>query len=131
MELNLKIPDDIYLALKLPEGHKEKILMIELAVSLYERGYLSFGKARQLSNLTKWEFHDELGRRKIERHYDINALEEDLECSHDPTIKALISAPYDDEPVSKKEDSEAKEAWADHLKGASISHDAAREIFGE
>lgn len=48
--------------------------------------------------------------------------------AQDPTIKVFISAPYDDEPVSEKEDAEAKEAWEDHLKGASISHDdAARE----
>ena len=53
-----------------------------LAISLYERGYLSFGKARQLSNMTKWDFHDELGRRKIERHYDSFALEEDVEYGH-------------------------------------------------
>ncbi len=78
MELNLKIPDDIYVALKFPEGQKEELLLIELAISLYERGYLSFGKARQLSKMTKWDFHDELGRRKIERHYDRFALEEDV-----------------------------------------------------
>ena len=79
MELNLKIPDDICLALKFPEGQKEELLLIELAISLYERGYLSFGKARQLSKMTKWDFHDELGRRKIERHYDSFAVEEDVE----------------------------------------------------
>ncbi len=52
--------------------------------------------------------------------------------AQDQTIKALISAPYDDEPVSMREDSEAKEAWEEHLQGGSISHDdAAREIYGE
>jgi predicted HTH domain antitoxin len=79
MELNLKIPDDIYLALKFPDGQKEELLLIELAISLHERGYLSFGKARQLSKMTKWDFHDELGRRKIERHYDSFAMEEDID----------------------------------------------------
>ena len=52
--------------------------------------------------------------------------------AQDPTVKVLISAPYDDEPISKKEDSEANKAWEEHLKGASVSHDdAAREIYGE
>ncbi len=78
MEINLKIPKNIYLALKLPEEEKEKMLLIELAVSLYERGILSFGKARELAKMSKWEFHEELGKRKIERHYDIECLEEDL-----------------------------------------------------
>jgi predicted HTH domain antitoxin len=79
MELNLRIPMDVYLALKLPEEEIEKVLLIELAVSLYQRGILSFGKARELARMSKWEFHEELGRRKILRHYDWDCFEEDLE----------------------------------------------------
>ncbi|UNC93974.1 UPF0175 family protein [Candidatus Contubernalis alkalaceticus] len=78
MECNIKIPQHIYLALKLPEGDKEKLLLIELAVSLYERGILSFGKARDLAKMSKWDFHEELGKRKVERHYDIECMEEDF-----------------------------------------------------
>lgn len=79
MELNLRIPRSVYLALKIPEREKEDILLVELAISLYQRGILSFGKARELSKLPKWEFHEELGRRKIERHYDMESFEEDFE----------------------------------------------------
>ncbi len=52
--------------------------------------------------------------------------------TQDTAVYALISAPFDDEPSSKEEDSEAKNAWDEHLKGKSVSsHDAAKEIFGE
>ena len=78
MDLNIKIPQNIYLALKLPEGDKEKLLLIELAISLYGRGILSFGKARELAKMSKWDFHEELGKRKVERHYDIESMEEDF-----------------------------------------------------
>ena len=78
MDLNIKIPQNIYLALKLPEGDKENLLLIELAISLYGRGILSFGKARELAKMSKWDFHEELGKRKVERHYDIESMEEDF-----------------------------------------------------
>jgi predicted HTH domain antitoxin len=56
----------------------ESVLLLELSMSLYQRKILSFGKARELSGLSKWQFHEELGKRKIERHYDAVAFEEDL-----------------------------------------------------
>ncbi len=63
------------MALKIPEKEKEKTLLIELAVSLYQRGILSFGKARELAKMDKWEFHEELGKRNIARHYDLKDFE--------------------------------------------------------
>lgn len=69
------IPRDVFNSIKIPEGEKEQQLRLELAVSLYDRGALSFGKARQLAGLSKEEFHRELGEREIERHYS----EEDLD----------------------------------------------------
>lgn len=77
--VQLTIPKTIYCALKLPEKEKEKVLLTELAVSLYQRQILSFGKSRELAGMSKWEFHEELGKRKIARHYDREAFEEDLE----------------------------------------------------
>jgi hypothetical protein len=35
-----------------------------MAISLYQQDILSFGKARQLANMSKWEFHNELGKEK-------------------------------------------------------------------
>ena len=77
-ELTLKIPQPVYLALRLPEEERETRLLFELAASLYQRNILSFGKARELAGMSKWEFHTELGKRKIERHYTREAFEEDL-----------------------------------------------------
>lgn len=79
MELNLKIPQNIVVALKLPEKEIGKTLQIELALTLYQRNILSFGKAREFSGLTKWEFHELLGDHKIERHYDEENLLEDIQ----------------------------------------------------
>ena len=53
-------------------------LKIELAISLYSQGRLSIGKARELANLSLWEFRQILKARQIEPHYDINELKDDL-----------------------------------------------------
>ncbi len=79
MELTLHIPKEIDRALKIPGKSRENFLLKELAISLYREGILSFGKARQLANMSKWEFHDELGKRKIARHYTEEDFEEDLQ----------------------------------------------------
>jgi predicted HTH domain antitoxin len=50
----------------------------ELALSLFEQGKLSFGKARELAEMTVWEFQQLLGSRGISIHYDIQDYEEDL-----------------------------------------------------
>ena len=45
-------------------------LKTELAVSLYAQGRLSIGKARELAELSLWEFRQLLGFRRIPAHYD-------------------------------------------------------------
>jgi predicted HTH domain antitoxin len=50
----------------------------ELAMRLYQKGLLSFGKARDLTAMTKWEFHLLLGKEGIVRNYDLEELNEDL-----------------------------------------------------
>ena len=77
----LEIDDEVYEALQLPEGEREDTLKKELAVSLYARDFLSFGKARSLTGLSKHEFHDLLGNRKTTRHYDEPELAEDIKYS--------------------------------------------------
>ena len=72
----INIPDDVLASMKLPE--KERFLNVELAIALYQRGILSMGKARKLAGMSKWEFIEELGKRKIERHYTIKELDEDI-----------------------------------------------------
>ncbi len=56
----------------------------ELAPHLFEQGKLSFGKARELADMTIWEFQQLLGSRGIPIHYDVPDYEEDLD-----TLKAL------------------------------------------
>ena len=75
----IELPPDVFEALAAPEDEREDVLYRELAVSLYREGYLSFGKARELSRLSKREFHELLGERGIERHYDRSDLEDDLD----------------------------------------------------
>jgi len=74
----IEIEDDIYDALRVPEAERDAAVKTELAVSLYDRGILSFGKARDLAGLSKREFHQLLGDREIERHYTAEELEEDV-----------------------------------------------------
>lgn len=74
----IEIDDDIYEALQLPEEGRSPTLKRELAVSLYARDILSFGKARALADLSKREFQRLLGEREIPRHYGEQELEEDL-----------------------------------------------------
>jgi predicted HTH domain antitoxin len=75
----IEIEDDIYDALRVPEAERDAAVKTELSVSLYDRGILSFGKARDLAGLSKREFHQLLGDREIERHYTAEELDEDVE----------------------------------------------------
>ena len=58
----LEIPAEILAAVKLPPQEIEQELRKELALALYKRGSLSFGKARMLAQLSSWEFDDLLGQ---------------------------------------------------------------------
>jgi predicted HTH domain antitoxin len=79
MSGTIDIPDDVFESLRFPDREREARLRLELAVSLYAQGALSFGKARRLAGVPKTEFHRELGRSDIERHYSARELEEDLD----------------------------------------------------
>ena len=78
MSIHLEIPDHIALAMRLPEAGQEQLLLIELAVALYARGILSFGKARELTGLSKYEFGMLLGKRDIPRHYGAEDAQDDV-----------------------------------------------------
>lgn len=78
MGVKLQIPDAVAQAIRLPEERMGQELLVELAVALYARGLLSFGKARELANLGKYEFGRLLGQRGIPRHYGREELQDDL-----------------------------------------------------
>ena len=76
--MTIEIRSDLVDALRLPPEERSIRLRQELALRLYQKGMLSFGKARELAEMTKWEFHHLLGKEGIVRHYDVQELEEDL-----------------------------------------------------
>ena len=78
MSITVQVPDSVARSLRLPEGEVEERLLCELALSLYAQGILSFGKATELSALSRWRFSDLVGRRGIPHHYGPDELAEDL-----------------------------------------------------
>jgi predicted HTH domain antitoxin len=82
MGLKLQIPDSVTRAIRLPEKRMEEDLLIELALALYAQDVLSFGKARELAGLSKYEFGQLLGKRSIPRHYGPEEIEDDLSYAH-------------------------------------------------
>lgn len=82
-QLSIEISDDLLQAVKLPAAEASTRLRRELALRLYEKGLLSFGKARELAGITRWAFHDLLGEEGITRRYDVEELEEDLKTLED------------------------------------------------
>jgi Uncharacterized small protein len=79
----LELPPDVREALRIPVAEQEVRLRRELAIRLYEKGVLSFGKARELAGLSKWEFHELLAAEGVPRHYDLEELEADLQTLED------------------------------------------------
>ena len=78
--ISFDIPRDVLRAARMtPEE-----LRRELALHLFDRGKLSFGKARELADMSVWDFQQLLGSRGLQVHYDVAAYEEDME-----TLKRL------------------------------------------
>jgi predicted HTH domain antitoxin len=77
-KLILEVPEEVQAALRLPPDEMERELRKELALALYQRRVLPLGKARVLAQMTRWEFGELLGRRKVPRHYSEEELQEDI-----------------------------------------------------
>jgi predicted HTH domain antitoxin len=77
--INIKIPEDVVLAAKIPLKRFKENIKEELAVHLYKEGILPLGAARKLAGMEKVDFHFLLGQRKVDRHYDIDDYKKDLE----------------------------------------------------
>lgn len=75
----LKIPQEILDSARLTVSD----LRTELAVSLYAQRRLSIGKARELAEMSLWEFRQLLAFRRISPHYDISDLDEDMATLHE------------------------------------------------
>ena len=74
----IEIPDNIARSVKLPPGEVNKRLKQELALRLYDQGILTLGKARELAGISKWEFFKLLGKKEINRKYDLEELKKDI-----------------------------------------------------
>jgi predicted HTH domain antitoxin len=70
----LKIPQDILDTARLTVDELKK----EMAVFLYAQGRISLGKARELAEMSLWEFRQLLAFRRVSPHYDVADLEEDV-----------------------------------------------------
>ncbi len=77
--LSVEIPESISLSIKIPEPELKARLKVELAIRLYQKGVLGFGKARELAGLNKWQFQETLAKENIPLNYDLEELERDLE----------------------------------------------------
>ena len=60
-------------------GLTEQELRIELAVRLYEDEKITVGQGGTMTGLGSIRFQQELGKRKIAWHYDVEDFEADLE----------------------------------------------------
>ncbi len=77
-DVTIRVPQDIVQALRLPPDTIAVELQRELAVALYQRGILSSGKAADLAGMSRWEWEELLGARKIARHYSAEDLDRDI-----------------------------------------------------
>ena len=75
----LEVPAEVIEAVRLPRPEMEKELLRELALALYQREMLSSGKACLLARMSRWEFEEQLGQRRLTRHYTAEDLDEDME----------------------------------------------------
>jgi len=78
MSIHLEIPDSVTQAMRLPPAERQQRLSVELSLSLYAQGILSFGKARELAGMEKRDFASLLGKRQIPRHYGPEELKDDI-----------------------------------------------------
>ncbi len=75
----MEIPGGVVEAVRLPPAEVEAELRKELAIALYQRGVLSLSKAKVLAQMTRWEFEELLGLRRIPRYYTQEDLDEDMQ----------------------------------------------------
>jgi predicted HTH domain antitoxin len=74
LTIALEIPRDVLHTTRM----RPEELKCELALSLFQQGKLSFGKAREMVGMTVWAFQQLLGSRGIPVHYDLTDYEDDL-----------------------------------------------------
>ncbi len=74
MITTLDIPQDVLESARLTASE----LKVEMAVFLYASGRLSVGKARELADMSLWQFRQLLASRQIAPHFDEADLDADI-----------------------------------------------------
>ena len=81
--MNAKVPMAVEVLIGIPRDilHTTRMSPVEmkreLALTLFQQGKISFGKARELAGMTVWAFQQLLGSREIPVHYDVEDYLED------------------------------------------------------
>lgn len=70
----IEIQDEKLRGLKLTEAQA----LLDFAVGLFTERRLTLGRAAEIARLTQLDFQQELGRRGIPIHYDVEDLQADL-----------------------------------------------------
>ena len=73
--VTISVPKEVLHAARMTAAE----IRLELALSLFQQGKLSFGKARELAEMNFWAFQQLIGSRDIPVHYDQEELEADLD----------------------------------------------------
>ena len=79
MSHHIEIPESVASSLRLPEPEIDDRLRTELAIALYARGILPFGKACELAEVPRLVFAEQISERNIPRHYRADDLAQDLD----------------------------------------------------
>ncbi len=72
--ISIEIPRELLHAARMTAAELKR----ELALSLFQQGRLSFGKARELADLSVATFQQLLGSRRICVHYDVEDYRADM-----------------------------------------------------
>lgn len=73
-KVSIEIPREVLHATRMTPQELKR----ELAIHLFQQGKLSFGKAREMADMTAWAFQQLLGARGIPIHYTLEDYEEDI-----------------------------------------------------
>ena len=78
VKIEFSIPKDVLVAASISEKTAPNEIKKLLAAYFFKERILSFGKACELSGLTKTEFLELIGSMKIPLNYNVEDFEEDL-----------------------------------------------------
>jgi len=78
VKVEMEIPRDVLFAARIDEKKASLELKRHLALYLFEKEVLSFGKSSELAEMSQWDFMDLLGNKGIPLHYGTKEFEEDI-----------------------------------------------------